>query len=78
MNEQIQKIYDQLLYFHELAFEKPYEGEEDVVELALIIRNHWKGNHDIPQHWRNRFHRIILELELTDYKLGERFMAGCN
>lgn len=78
MNEQIQKIYDQLLYFHELALGKPYEGDEDVVELALIIRNHWKGNHEIPQHWRNRFHRIILELEITDYKLGERFMAGCH
>lgn len=78
MDTQIRELYERMLHLYQLSFGVQYEGEEDIVVLALTIRNDWKGNHSIPKHWRNRFHRIILELETTDYRIGERFMAGCN
>jgi len=78
MSEKMNVVYAKLLEIHELAFKTSYEGEENPLTLALLIRNHWKGNHSIPTPWRNRFHRVILEMERADRQIGKEFMAGCR
>lgn len=77
MSEKMKMVYTQLLEIHEFAFKTSYKGEENIVELALLIRNHWKGNHSIPTHWRNRFQRAISSMETIDYQMGKDFMKQC-
>lgn len=77
MNENIQKLYEQLLYFHKLVLKVEYTGE-DIVELALAIRNKTKGDRNFPQHLRARFNLMLLELASLDYHLTDRYYAACH
>lgn len=78
MNENIQKLHEQLLYFHKLVLKVEYTGDGDIIEIALAIRNATKGDRNFSQHLRNRFNLMLLELASLDYHLTDRYYAACH
>lgn len=79
MKEEIKCIRTNLLGVYRVVFGKDFEGEDevDVVELALIIRNHLKGRFDVTPHIRKRFNLVLSQMGCVDYKLSQKFYDQC-
>lgn len=77
MENELKGLYTNLLGIHLLAFGEAYEGKEDVLELALVIRNGLKGRFDVSRYIRNRFNLVMQEMGCVDFRLSEQFYAKC-
>jgi hypothetical protein len=79
MMEEIKGVRINLCGVYRLVFGKDFEGEEDfdVVEMALVIRNHLKGRFDVSPYIRKRFNLVLSQMGCVDYKLSEAFYQQC-
>lgn len=74
VRENLKRVYR--LVFNEEYVEQVGE-EQDVLELALLIRNHLKGRFDVPAYHRKRFNLVLQQMGCADFRLSEQFYAKC-